>query len=95
MILKTLEGMGPLHGYGIARRIEQTRGDLLAVKHALPCPAETRAGGLQFVRVGLLGQQSKGEILQADACGAEASRKRNAKPGRNDGDHRLISRAGR
>jgi transcriptional regulator len=29
MVLKTLAGMGPLHGYGIARRIEQvTRGDL-------------------------------------------------------------------
>ncbi|MCA1587049.1 MAG: PadR family transcriptional regulator, partial [Acidobacteria bacterium] len=26
MILKTLETMGPLHGYGIARRIEQTSG---------------------------------------------------------------------
>src|SRR5438105_14921877 len=27
MILKTLESMGPLHGYGIARRIDQTSGD--------------------------------------------------------------------
>jgi PadR family transcriptional regulator, regulatory protein PadR len=24
MVLKTLEALGPLHGYGIARRIEQT-----------------------------------------------------------------------
>jgi PadR family transcriptional regulator, regulatory protein PadR len=29
MILKTLDAMGPLHGYGIARRIEQISGDLL------------------------------------------------------------------
>ena len=29
MVLKTLEAMGPLHGYGIARRIEQTSGDTL------------------------------------------------------------------
>jgi hypothetical protein len=32
MVLKTLAGMGPLHGYGIARRIEQARtifGDFL------------------------------------------------------------------
>ena len=29
MVLKTLEALGPLHGYGIARRIEQTSGDLL------------------------------------------------------------------
>jgi PadR family transcriptional regulator, regulatory protein PadR len=29
MVLKTLETMGPMHGYGIARRIEQTSGDTL------------------------------------------------------------------
>lgn len=29
MVLKTLETMGPLHGYGIARRIEQVSGDAL------------------------------------------------------------------
>ena len=29
MILKTLEALGPLHGYGIARRIEQVSGDVL------------------------------------------------------------------
>ena len=28
MVLKTLQAMGPLHGYGIARRIEQISGDL-------------------------------------------------------------------
>ena len=33
MVLKTLETLGPLHGYGIARRIEQTSGDLLAVRY--------------------------------------------------------------
>ncbi len=29
MVLKTLQAMGPLHGYGIARRIEQVSGDVL------------------------------------------------------------------
>ena len=29
MVLKTLDAMGPLHGYGIARRIEQLSDDLL------------------------------------------------------------------
>jgi len=33
MILKTLETLGPLHGYGIARRIEQTSGDRLHVHY--------------------------------------------------------------
>lgn len=39
MILKTLEAMGPLHGYGIARRIEQTSGNLLAVNYGTIYPA--------------------------------------------------------
>jgi PadR family transcriptional regulator, regulatory protein PadR len=39
MILKTLESMGALHGYGIARRIEQTSGDLLAVNYGTLYPA--------------------------------------------------------
>jgi transcriptional regulator len=39
MVLKTLETMGPLHGYGIARRIEQTSGDLLAVRYGTLYPA--------------------------------------------------------
>ena len=31
MVLKTLEGLGPLHGYGIARRIEQVSGGALSL----------------------------------------------------------------
>jgi PadR family transcriptional regulator len=39
MVLKTLETMGPLHGYGIARRIEQTSGNRLAVNYGTLYPA--------------------------------------------------------
>ena len=39
MVLKTLETIGPLHGYGIARRIEQTSGDLLTVNYGTLYPA--------------------------------------------------------
>ena len=39
MVLKTLETIGPLHGYGIARRIEQTSGDLLSVNYGALYPA--------------------------------------------------------
>jgi transcriptional regulator len=39
MALKTLDMMGPLHGYGIARRIEQTSGDLLSVNYGTLYPA--------------------------------------------------------
>lgn len=39
MVMKTLETMGPLHGYGIARRIEQTSGDLLSIHYGTLYPA--------------------------------------------------------
>jgi transcriptional regulator len=39
MVLKTLETMGPLHGYGIARRVEQTSGDLLTLNYGTLYPA--------------------------------------------------------
>jgi len=39
MILKTIEVMGPLHGYGIARRIEQTSGNRLLINYGTLYPA--------------------------------------------------------
>ena len=39
MILKTLETMGALHGYGIARRIEQTSGGRLSLNYGTVYPA--------------------------------------------------------
>lgn len=39
MVLRTIESLGPLHGYGIARRIEQTSGDLLSLNYGTLYPA--------------------------------------------------------
>ena len=39
MVLKTIQTMGPLHGYGIARRIEQTSGGLLSLNYGTIYPA--------------------------------------------------------
>lgn len=39
MILKTLEAMGSLHGYGIAKRIEQTSGDAISVPYGSIYPS--------------------------------------------------------
>jgi PadR family transcriptional regulator, regulatory protein PadR len=39
MVLKTMESMGPLHGYGIARRIEQTSGNQLSLNYGTLYPA--------------------------------------------------------
>ncbi len=38
MVLKTLDVLGPQHGYGIARRIERISGDLLSVNHGTLYP---------------------------------------------------------
>jgi len=42
MVLKTLEALGPLHGYGIARRIEQTSAHHLSVNYGTLYPALLR-----------------------------------------------------
>jgi transcriptional regulator len=39
MVLKTLEALGPLHGYGIARRIEQISGDRMLINYGTLYPA--------------------------------------------------------
>lgn len=39
LVLKTLATLGPLHGYGIARRIEQVSGDLLELNQGTIYPA--------------------------------------------------------
>ena len=42
MVLKTLESMGPLHGYGIARRIEQVSNNGLSINQGTIYPALLR-----------------------------------------------------
>jgi PadR family transcriptional regulator len=50
MILKTLEALGPLHGYGIARRIEQTSGNRLAVNYGTIYPALLKLEQENYIR---------------------------------------------
>jgi PadR family transcriptional regulator PadR len=61
MVLKTLDVLGPQHGYGIARRIEQISGDLLAVNQGTLYPV-------------LLKLEQEGAI--ASAWGASANNRR-------------------
>ena len=42
MVLQTLSAMGPLHGYGIARRIEQTSENVLAINQGTLYPVLLR-----------------------------------------------------
>src|SRR5271163_2879888 len=50
MVLRTLETLGPLHGYGLARRIEQTSGDLLQLNYGTLYPALLKLEQEGFIR---------------------------------------------
>ncbi len=50
MILKTLETMGPLHGYGLARRIEQVSQDALRLNQGTLYPALVRLEQQGWIR---------------------------------------------
>ena len=49
MILRTLEVLGPLHGYGVARRIEETSGNRLALNYGTLYPALVKLEQQGFV----------------------------------------------
>jgi len=50
MVLRTLKTMGPQHGYGLARRIEQTSGDALALNYGTLYPALLKLEQEGFIR---------------------------------------------
>src|SRR5271163_1306157 len=50
MVLRTLESMGAQHGYGLARRIEQTSGDLLQLNYGTLYPALLKLEQEGFIR---------------------------------------------
>jgi PadR family transcriptional regulator, regulatory protein PadR len=50
MVLKTLQSMGPLHGYGIARRIEQVSGNALSLNQGTIYPALLRLQQRGWIR---------------------------------------------
>ncbi len=50
LVLKTLDSLGPLHGYGIARRIEQVSDNLLALNQGTLYPALLRLEQRGWIR---------------------------------------------
>ena len=50
LVLKTLDTLGPLHGYGIARRIEQVSEDLLELNQGTIYPALLKLEQLGWIR---------------------------------------------
>ena len=50
LVLKTVAALGPLHGYGIARRIEQVSGDLLRLNQGTIYPALLKLEQMGWIR---------------------------------------------
>ena len=50
MVLKTLESMGPLHGYGVARRIEQVSANAVSLNQGTIYPALLRLEQRRWVK---------------------------------------------
>ena len=77
MVLKTLETMGALHGYGIARRIEQTSGELLSVNYGTLYPAllKLEQEGYITAEWGLSDKNRKARFYQLTRAGAKQLRK--------------------
>jgi hypothetical protein len=65
MVLKVLDAMGPQHGYGIARRIEQVSEQVLQLNEGTVYTSLLRLQQRKMdrFRVGSIGKQSQGEIL--------------------------------
>jgi hypothetical protein len=95
MAPKTLDMLGPLHGYGIARRMEPIGGGSAAVNQAGLCPVPLRLAGGRHrigyrIGVGPLGKQPPGALLSADACGMQITGSRKTRLGADGGHHRAL-----
>ena len=88
MILKTLETLGPQHGYGIARRIEQTSGHKLLVNYGTLYPALLKLEQEGYIKSswGVSDNNRKAKFYQLTRAGREAGRARSARVERDDRD---------
>ena len=80
MILKTLETLGPLHGYGIARRIEQTSGGKLTLNYGTVYPALLKLDQEGFIEAewGASENNRKARYYRLTRAGRKQLKKRSA-----------------
>jgi len=73
MILKTLHGLGPLHGFGIARRIEQLSEEVLQLNEGTVYTSLLRLQqhGWIALGVGHVGKQTQSQVLLHHQAWAE------------------------
>ena len=74
MVLQTLTAMGEMHGYGIARRIEEVSGDEVLLNQGTIYASLVRLQQTRVDRggVGDVGEQPEGEVLFDYEAGQEA-----------------------
>ena len=93
MILKTLESMGSLHGYGIARRIEQVSSDTLSLNQGTIYPALLRLEQRRWIKSewGDIRDQPARQVLLAHQDRSEAGRAGRRELGADGDDHGALS----
>src|SRR5580658_3452325 len=77
MVLKTLEAKGAMHGYGIARRIEQVSGDRLMLNYGTLYPALLKLDQEGFIKSewGVSGNNRKAKFYKLTRAGQGQLRK--------------------
>ena len=77
MVLRTLESMGPQHGYGLARRIEQTSGDLLQLNYGTLYPALLKLEQEGYIRArwGVSDNNRRAKFYELTKAGQKRMRK--------------------
>ncbi|HEV3140644.1 MAG TPA: PadR family transcriptional regulator [Vicinamibacterales bacterium] len=76
LILKTLDTLGPLHGYGIARRIQQVSGAMLSLNQGTLYPALLRLEQRAWIRsrMGVSDNNRKARFYALTAAGRKQLR---------------------
>ncbi len=92
MVLKTLDVLGPLHGYGIARRIEQISGDLLTVNQGTLYPVllKLEQEGSIASEWGASENNRKARFYRLTRDGTQTIASRDPRLGTDGGHHRAI-----
>ena len=94
MVLTTLDTLGEQHGYGIARRIEQTSGDRLALNPGTLYPTLLKLEQEGYIESsGAFGQQPARALLSADTCRQETAAARTGAVGAGQRHHGALSRS--
>ena len=95
MILRTLEVLGPLHGYGVARRIEETSRNRLSLNYGTLYPALLKLEQEGFVTAEWRQSENnrRAKYYCADRRGAEAARARDSRVAPDHRVDRRLSRA--